>query len=283
MITFMKSKCGGVADRSWSAGLLFAVFALSACGGGGGSGTRDVEDMDGSGPTVGTYAAFADTTATAETVVRYVSIDNAQISTQQNSGVLDHVGGTISTGFLAGTLNAGRTEIVLTGGGTATLTNPASTEYMRFFQTSGTGNDQFGVVGQPTDVQDMPPSGSSTYNGRVRMDVSTNDGPYALTGAAVITANWNNDIDTRFQGLSGVRNENENVTISGSISMRDAPLSGTSFSGGTLETTGSFFDTDSTPATTHNGQFFGPNADEVGGTFTLLAPDLNISAVFSAE
>lgn len=266
------------------------IVALSGCGGGGGASANNGggssvggEDMDGSGPSVGTYTEFAATTAGATSTLRTVAIDNAQANATPITVTLVHQDGTLQGGVLAGVLDAARTEITLDGGGTVALTNPVATEYVRFFQTSGFGNDLFGVIGQVADSQDLPADGTATYNGVVQMEVTNSNGGYVLTGDAQIIANWSNDIDTMFQNFSGSLNGGPNQTFSGTIGMLDAPISNAAFSGGTLTRTGTLFATTAPITTDFVGQFYGKNADEVGGIFVLNSADLNVSAVFAAE
>lgn len=171
----------------------------------------------------------------------------------------------------------------LANGGTAILTNPDDAQYLRVFRTSGTGNDLFGVVGQPTILVDLPTAGYGRYDGIVIMAVDNTDGTYALTGSARVTANRSGSVDTHFAERSGRLNGDSDVNISGTISMAGAQLTGTAFSGGDLSTTGTVFDRSGVLTTTHNGQFFGRNADEAGGTFTLGANDLSVSALFSVD
>jgi hypothetical protein len=224
--------------------------------------------MDGSGASVGTYTQI-NATPTGQTVdFRIVAIANDRSVAQATTG----------------DLSADRTTITLAGGGTVTLSNPASTEYMRFFDGTIGGVNQFGVVGQQTLVDDIPADGDATYNGVVSMDVSNEDGIYALTGDARITVNWRSSVETRLDGLSGQKDSQDIGAVAGSITMTNAGFSGTGFSGGTLSTTGGIFQSsDGTPVVNHAGHFFGKNADEVGGVFLIEADDLTVRALFAAE
>ncbi len=258
---------------------ILIVTALSACGGGGGGSTGGggsgvPEDMDGTGVTNGTYTQI-NAAATGETLnFRKVAIVN-------DSAV---------NGSINGTLNAGRTTLTLAGNDTVTLSNPANTEYMRVFDGTIGGQNQFGVVGQVTDNSDVPQTGAGTvaYNGVVIMDVENDDGIYNLTGDARISVDWDGrDVDTRFDSLSGQftgAGNNQTVgSVSGTIEVTGATLSNSSFSGGNLTTANGIFASNDTPTVDHKGQLFGPNADEVGGVLVLSADDLNVNAIFAAE
>jgi hypothetical protein len=183
-----------------------------------------------------------------------------------------------------GSLDSGRTVISMASG-SIMLTNPAGTEFMRLFDGTIGGMNHFGAMGQETIVAEIPVGGGATYNGVVIMTVANEEGNYSLTGDARIAVDWlNNDVDTRFEGLSGQQNDESIGSVNGTLSMINATLDGNGFSGGMLSRSGTIFATDDDSRTLDlAGQFFGPNADEVGGVFVLNANDLNVRAVFAAE
>jgi hypothetical protein len=269
-----------------------SAFALSACGGGGGGGLTggsggaapSGEDMDGSGPTTNTYTQFLATTSGATSTFRTVAIDNNFGTADPITGTFNHATNQISGGALAGSLNQQRTKLTLAGGGTVTLTNPAATEYVRFFKTSRPSDDNFGVVGQATFNDDIPDSASAVYNGAVEMEVNNSD-TYILTGDARITANWGSGVDALFSNLSGTVSGGSNQNVSGTIGITGASLNGSSFAGGNLVRTGTIFNSTGNVDPSFEGQFYGQNADEVGGIFTMTssADDVNVAAVFAAE
>lgn len=264
-------------------------LAVAACGGGGGSDGSSSTDGSGSGPIVGTYTEFADTTSTEATALSYLAVTNAGAASTGSAGTLDHDMDEIDgPGELAGTFTGGRTGIDLSGGGTAVLSNEAGTEFLRIFSTSGTGSDLFGVVGQATTGADMPDSGSANYDGTVLLDVSDGAAIYALTGDVAISATFAGTVDSTFSGFSGTRTDSGGTTsVSGlgTVSISGATQSGTGFSGGTPSGSGSVFSrvTDSADITGTNGQFFGPNADEVGGTLVVEDTSISVFGVYAAE
>jgi len=271
---------------------------VSACGGGGGGASTggggnaggappDVEGIDGSGPTNNTYTEFEETTAGRTSVFTTVAINNERATAPTIVGTFDHATGVVSNGQLAGSFEGQqRTTLTLSGplSSTVLLTNLAGTEYVRFFQTSGTGDDIFGVVGQTTFLDDLPTGGSSRYTGVVVMEVNT-EGRYALTGSAVITAKWGSGVDAEFNNLSGTFNEGPQQNVPGAINILGARLEGATFVGDNVTLTGQIFESSGRVDGSIEGQVFGRNADEIGGIFTLEsdADDLNISAVFAAE
>jgi hypothetical protein len=264
---------------------MIALASLAACGGsGGGSGGGSSASQ--STAIVDGYAPIANKTASTPSNLQFVAITNDGTPSTGNAGALNHGNGRINSGLLAGTLNSGRTQIGLPGGSDVRLTNEGGTEFLRMFQTDGLAPDRFGVVGVATELADMPDSGDVTYNGRVRMDAFDGAASYALSGDARITADFDGggSVDSRFSNLSGTRNDTQSVSNVGTINIDDAVISGSSFSGGTVSTTGAVFDLSGTPSTNGtNGQFFGPDADEVGGTVVIKDGDLEVFGVYAAD
>ena len=255
--------------------------ALAACGGGeGGGGGIAV-------PPTEAYVAFANTTASQTSPLGYVAINVSNSVSNGNAGNLNHQTGAIGSGLLAGTVDAGRTQIALASGGSATLIDPANAgaDYAVVFATSGLSNDRFGVVGVQTNVADIPPDGTSTYNGAVTLQADNGDATFALMGDAVISVGWGaaNDVDSVFSNLDGVKNDTTDVQNVGTVTILDATLNGSSFSGGTISTTGSEIAYSGGGSQTHRGQFFGPDATEMGGVFGVTANDLELTGVFIAS
>ncbi|MBT8408853.1 MAG: transferrin-binding protein-like solute binding protein [Alphaproteobacteria bacterium] len=263
-----------------------ALLSLSACGGGdeGSGGLSGGENTD---PTNATYTQFTDAASTENSQLIYIAIDSGGDRTSGTAGTLDHDTFVISAGALAGLLSGDFTEIALNGGGTATLTNPSSTEYTRVFTTSGAGDPLFGVLGQRTEAVDLP-NGTSSLGGRVSLSVSSGGVPYTLTGNATVTVDWDADlVDTRFFSLSGKRTDTDaSVSGVGTIRIDNAALSGGTFTGGTASTTGSFEPLVSASTNGTQGALFGPNADEAGGTVVVDdtgAGDFLAIGVYTAE
>ena len=281
----------------------FIVLALSlgACGGGGGGGASSsgaspssgggsspaTEDMDGSGPSVGTYLVFSATTAGATSGLQTIAIENGQALATLINGTLDHENNNIAGGDLTGSFDVARTEIILDSGGTITLTNLADAEFLRVFDGTINGQNVFGVVGVPTLPDDVPGSGSGTaiYNGSVQMSLQNSDGVYVLTGDAELAADWDSqNITTVFDNLSGELNTVDVGAVTGVLQIAGAPIVGAGFAGGELTTqTGVFVSDDPDLTFLHEGGLFGANADEAGGVLLIDATDLEVGAVFVAE
>jgi hypothetical protein len=271
---------------------MIAVASLAACGGGGGGSV--VGGVEVAGPTVGTYVELADT-GSADTDLIYRAFDTAgSLSTGGTS--LDHDTGALTAGALAGTIDSGRTQIVLLGGGVATVTNGASTEYLRIFSTSGGSPDLFGIFGQATDIADMPTTnadlstGAGSFSGVSAVTAANGTTLFVLNGSVTVTADFDAGlIDTRLHALSGTRTDSGgtvNVSNVGSIRINDAILSGNSFTNGTAVVSGAFSLSGAQDISGSGGTFFGPLADEVGGTVIIddtASGTLQVFGVYAAE
>jgi hypothetical protein len=294
-MVFNLKKYGSFVRPISSALWLVGAFLVTACGGGAGSVSSSldqnppppviIEDMNGSGATNNTYTQFTATTAGATSEFRAIVVDTAIVSSI--SGSFDHAAGEITDGVWAGTFDAGRGVLTLVGDQTRIdLTNPANTEFLRFVQIEGDLGSGSGVAGLSTFANDMPSSaGSAVYNGVVVMSVINSDGEFALSGDAVVTANWTQDVDTVFRNLSGTLVGQSNQNVNGEIAIEGATLTDGTFSGGQVALSGTVFASTGVLAAAVEGRFFGPNADEVGGVFNLTtsADDLAIKAIFGAE
>ena len=265
------------------AGLLPVLAACGASSGGGSSGSAAQDDFD---PVTGTENAgttignFQDTTNATPSALSFIAIDDG-VGTSGTTGALDHAANTVTAGILQGDLNAGRTEIALDGGGTATLTNPASTEFARFFRIESPTDTRVGVVGMT--AADIPTDGTVNYGGHVDLTfVRRNDPPRSVDGAANVSVNFDtNRVTTTFGDLS----ETGGLSNVGTLTISGATLVGDSFSGGTASGTG-LLDLDATSAGVQSatgGQLYGPNADEVGGVVAISTDDLTVQGAYIAE
>lgn len=295
MITYDRAKPCGFPSLC----VLLAALTLSACGGGGGGGSNDpdVEDMTDFDVVIGTendptvtYPAFSDATAPINSDLRYISL-NAALVGANGSATLDHDGGTITSGVLAGTLNSGRTSVALAGGGTGTLSNPDSNEFLRLFQIQGGANSgTIGVIGIETDPTDIPAPtvGTVEYGGTASVTAAPGDqNLYVLSGDVNVTADWaTSTVTTRFGNFSGTANGNAAGSGLGQMIISGATIGADgSFTGGSITGTGTVFGSLSGTSglSGTRGQFFGPDADEVGGVLVIDQGDFEGAGVYTAE
>ncbi len=275
------------------AGMAICALALGGCtGSGGGSSDRSSTPRLPSvgGGETGTGLAFASTSDTADSSLRYVAINVRGQGASGNTGALDHDNGVITDGILAGTLNdPSRTEIALTDGGIANLTNPDNADFVRFFTLQGASFQEFGVVGAGTAAADIPTSGSADYSGTVNMSVF--DGSrdtFTLTGDVNINARWSGSrgVDMAFSNLTGTNSTGAvGAGETGTLDIDNARISGAAFTGGQASGTGPLFDgfTAGASLSGTRGEFFGPNADEVGGTVSVLQNDVRVIGVYTGN
>lgn len=138
----------------------------------------------------------------------------------------------------------------------------------------------FAVLGTETKPDTLKGLPSATYNGRMTTKAYPNTG-YVDNKTSILRLSGDVSMNADF-GAGTVNGNIGNLTIrdpgtttdvatSGSIAMDTAPISGNGFSG-TLTPSGTFAGPTSTLTVsngTYAGKFFGPNADQVGGTIGL--------------
>jgi hypothetical protein len=204
--------------------------------------------------------------------------------------------GAVTGGGFAGTLNDARTRITLDGGGNVILTNPAGTEYVRFFDTVSIGSDPvFGVVGFLSRPSDLPSSGRVSYTGATQVVAADALRLYDLDGTAYIVADFgNNTVRIELRDLAGSAQGSFGSGL-GTVTLRDAGeivvegsrISGATFSGGVAFVSGTspFTLSGRQDATGTNGGFFGRGADETAGRVVVDDPrsDTLILGRFAAD
>jgi hypothetical protein len=196
---------------------------------------------------------------------------------------------------LAGTLNGARTRIDLSAGGTAELSDPGRTEYVRLLRTEPlTGPPVIGVTGFPSAPTDLPGSGRVSYTGAAQVQAADASRLYTLAGTAFVTADFGGrqvrielrDLAGQAQGVSPGNTGTVAVPPGGRITVEDSAISGAGFAGGRASAAGLPFGiTGVADATGTRGGFFGPGADEVGGRVVVTDPagDVGILGTFVAD
>lgn len=293
-------------SRAAHLGWVSSLLMLAACGGGGGGSSDDGGDGgtggggDGgsvvvpSGETSPTDASFVAVSGVAALSVIGFEGDGT-LRTENGASVVDLATGAVTGGLLAGTLNGARTRIVLSGGGTAELTNPGETEYVRLFATTPlNGAPVFGVVGFPSAPADLPASGRVSYNGAAEVMAADATRLYTLAGTGFVVADFGSrrvrielrDLAGSAQGLSPGNTGTVSVPSGGVITIEDSAISGAAFIGGRASAVGLPFGlTGSADASGTQGGFFGTGADEVGGRVVVNDPagDVGILGTFAAD
>jgi hypothetical protein len=270
-----------------------ALLLLAACGGSSGGGSGASVTPSGDGPARDPSFA-AGTGATAE--LSYTGFEgDGTLRGGQNVSVVNLATGAVTGGEFAGTLNAARTQIALTGGGTVTLTNPGATEYVRLFQRQAAGSDPvFGTVGFLSSPSDLPGSGSVSYRGAADVLAADSTRIYTLDGTAYIVADFGsdrvrielNELGGVAQGVSPGNTGTVSIPRGGRVIVDGSRISGASFSGGAATVSGLPFGiTGSANASGTNGGFYGPGADEVAGRVVVDDPqgDVQVLGNFAAD
>ncbi len=282
-----------------------ALLMLAACGGGGGGGDDDGgggggDDGGGGSVVLPSGDSFpSDSSFVATSGIAALSVigfeGDGTLRTENGASVVNLATGTVTGGLLAGTINGARTRIDLAGGGTAELTNPGETEYVRLFGTAPlTGAPVFGVVGFPSEPTGLPASGRVSYTGAAEVMAADATRLYTLAGTGFVVADFGSqrvrielrDLAGSAQGLSPGNTGTVSVPSGGVITIDDSAISGAAFIGGRASVEGLPFGlTGSADASGTQGGFFGPGAEEVGGRVVVSDPagDVGILGTFAAD
>lgn len=239
-----------------------ALLLLTGCQSDGGGQIAYVPllqpNSSGSDPVVG--AQIEPTTLTSSRISGSLSRSNARMTISGRSGSLNTNSGTIQ----------------LDNGGTIALLFDG-TEYVHRFSAQPKGQaPTFGVIGIATAVADLPKSGQSQYAGTTSVQIIDGGDLYDLSGTVRLAVNFSSrtgiftidDLDgTRIDAGHSVNVVNDALTIaSNSIA-----LNGAQFGSSAIQLSNSMLRTGpvGTVTSTVSGNFFGPNAAEMGGIILM--------------
>lgn len=281
-----------------------AVSLLSACGGSGGgsnnsTGLSELVSFVEDGSADGTYSAsgmgvstryVTNADGTVTSVETPVSDRNIDASLTFEDGEIEAISVETPDGTLTFSRSAGDTFTVQQGAITAVSADgdrimvtadplQQGYEYQSYgtWQTGLTGTTRLagaGSIGARTSASQMPSSGSASYYGDSTGQVFT-DGEVAVTTSYIA-------VDTDFDTVEVYSSETVTAdpitgVITGSRSDLDfyaeGSVSGTGFAA-TMDT--------GTLTGTVDGQFYGPDAAEVGGTFSGTTADSTYIGAFGA-
>ncbi|MEJ8559958.1 transferrin-binding protein-like solute binding protein [Yoonia sp. GPGPB17] len=257
--------------RALKIAVLPVLFMLTACGGGN-SGLPDVDQT------------FAGATAAVPVSASVLNAATASVSSQ--TGTLDDAALTFAFAGLLGAINPDRTQIILTNGGQVTL-DPAGDGYATRFSSAPQGGPATrGIIG--IAATDVPIDGTATYTGDTRINAVVGTDLYDLTGNAEVAIDFaGGRVTTTLDALSGtVLNPvtgSSAVLDAGTLTIADAMISNSGFSGGVTTATGAPLALSEDATTALNGQFFGPQANEAGGTFAIIDTEKIIYGDFLAD
>ncbi|MBE1292407.1 MAG: hypothetical protein GJ677_07945 [Rhodobacteraceae bacterium] len=288
---------------------IIALFALSACSGGGTSNTgpeafTSVADLPENGTVTfsgkSVTADFIASLDTGEVALTSVNSDaDGALSIDLNNRLITaaHISGNgadtsfdtangdsvvANSGLIGITSAAGDSIAVFIDPTTSTLDHSTFGFWMDGYPRGGhasnanvTGTLGVGSYGVTTAASNMPTSGSATYVGSSIGFAKSSDGdPYVTASDITMTTS---DFSTMTINSS---NTYGTSLITGDRAMPELNFSGT----GSIN--GSGFDASVTATAASgavNGQFYGPGAREIGGTFELSGPNTDYIGAFGAK
>lgn len=240
--------------------MTLGIVSLAACSG---------------GEFVPQYDAFSDPDSQKDDTLNAVTLTPATRTAISQSGLLDRINDTFSLGSLSGVIDAGRTEVTLDDGGVITLDSGENAHSVRFTAMPQNGDQMFGVVGIPTQILDLPDSGSASYAGTSVLTIQDGIALYELSGDSTVEASFAaGTVTTVLDSLDGTVLEGfggaVGVTDIGAITMADSAMDGAGFNGGKFTISSDVLSNLSENAETElTGAFFGPEAGETGGVFVV--------------
>ena len=141
---------------------------------------------------------------------------------------------------------------------------------------AGTGTGTYGAAsfGAATPASSVPTSGTATYTGVTGGRYSASDGTYYFTSSALTS---NVDFAARTVSFAtSSTNQSANLTTGSFAANSALNLTGTlTYSAGSNQFTGAVANSGSTLSGTATGRFYGPAAQEIGGTFGLTGAGLS--------
>lgn len=224
------------------------------------------------------YVGLFTVNSNAESELVAHLVDPTAGSVSSLNGNLNRQNDTIAIGSNTASVDPSFTSGVLNQGGTIAFTNGQTTYITQFSLQPATGTPTFGVVGIPTQSQDLPEVGSTTYLGTDNAVMQIIDGTavFDVIGAASVTANFNtNSVAMTFSDLDGIRSTGTSRPTTAddvaTITITDATLSNGVFSGGQASVTSTQLAATLSGAETTmtSGGLYGPEASEVGGAFIV--------------
>ncbi len=144
---------------------------------------------------------------------------------------------------------------------------------------SGSGSASVGSFGARTDAQSMPQNGTASYDGAA-VGIVAAEGSYTATASDITV-----DADFDRSSVEMASTGTQRVDIESGEELVSAPdldfvgsgdIDGSTFKAG-IESRGNLLRGEA------NGQFYGPNAEEVGGTFSASGKSTFYSGAFGAK
>jgi hypothetical protein len=203
----------------------------------------------------GNYARATSTVVYDPSTDTYTIRDTGSLSTKSSFGPSDVA--STSGNFTIYSKNGGTETLRLLDKSAVGLTYVDYGEWKRSSTANGTTsvNDTYLVFGSKTPAASVPRTGSAGYTTMYDGNFVDKNGEHALSGTGAMTADWGSGTLSYTANINGVPSGALAFAGSGSINFRSA--------GFTTSTTGGGYNFN------QYGNFYGPNADEVGGLFRL--------------
>lgn len=264
-------------------GFSLAAAIMTGCGGGGGGGGGGPIGFQKANPQYataggGTYAAALEGNQSTDLPMYQQQFGGAD--SDANFLVRVANGGTINIETPNATYSWSGGQIdkadgILTASATdGNRTNSIESRYLDYTQfgvwESKQHNDALALTdhrggafhqGFETNPDNMPGTGSASYSGEMVGVASKNGVQYDIAGEVSMTANFGTG---RVSGSIDTNNTFNNIVLN------ETGISGNKFAGNaTVQSSGAAGAFNDSASGTYRGTFYGPSADEVGGTFLI--------------
>lgn len=205
----------------------------------------------------GNYARATSTVVYDPSTGTYTIRDTGSLTTKSSFGPSDVDAGASTTEFTVYSKNGGTETFRLLNKSAVALTYVDYGEWIRSATSSGTTsvNDTYLVFGSKTPSASMPRTGSASYTTSYDGALVDKNGRHALDGSGTMSADFAAGTLGYSATINGAPTGSLSFAGSGAISARNGSFQTSTSSGGY-----SF---------TQNGNFYGPNAEEVGGLFRM--------------
>jgi len=257
--------------------LAAASLGLAACSGGTGNGPG----MSG-GPDIDNTVAF-DSNSTAQSEVTFAALD-PEGALSDGLTVYARDGDTMTGSALAGTYDPATGIVTLDDGGMATLTQTGDFSGTILLETTdGTAFGTFGVR-----ASDAPTTGTATYTGTTELTIVDGSSLYEVSGDMTAFADFDDEgFDVVLDNLDGTQTDGFGVPQGTVEDLAVVEIGAAEINGGAIQGGIPGFDSDTIAVDlsdfnelTHEGNFYGPGYDEVGGSLVIDDSDAGSLLIF---
>lgn len=207
-----------------------------------------------------------------------------------STGRFNRKDNTLTADGLAGSYDASAGTIALSNGSTAEV--DLIGDFTGTAMVQGSGGTQFGVFG--ITASDVPTTDTVTMTGISEVQIIDGTTVYDLSGNSTATVNFaGRSLNVLMDELAGSSTDGVGATTTGLTDVAEveidlATITGDAVSGGFFDLRSSIITTveSGSEVVTHDGRFFGPGADELGGVFVVddtAVGALKVHGVYAAD